>query len=122
MKTKKLLTKRNIQLFLHPNFYDFFPRATAPFTGIENDELLCLHILLLSMFPLLFIIIHIVSSSSSPSSLIVTFPHLIPPPHPLFLHIEGKWRNGGKEIDNALKILLSTASKAMQVDNKELYI
>ena len=61
---------------------------------VENDELLCLHILLLSMFPLPFIIIHLVSSSSFPSSLIVTFPHQIPPPHPLFLHIEG---NGGME-------------------------
>ena len=89
---------------------------------VENDELLCLHILLLSMFPLLCIIINPVSLSSFPSSSIVCLPHLIPPPHPPFLQIEGKRRIGGKEIDNALKILWATASDAMRVDKKELYI
>ena len=39
-KSKRRVTSKN-SLFLHhhPNFYDFFPRAIAPFTGIRGAEI-----------------------------------------------------------------------------------
>ena len=30
--------QQRFPLYHHPNFYDFFPRAIAPFTGTESHE------------------------------------------------------------------------------------